>query len=68
MKLNEYLKTKKLSAKDFAKMIGVTEMSVHRYRKNLSVPATMIMSKIIQVTGNKVGFADFIGEQQPVNK
>lgn len=64
MKLNEYLKSQKLTVKDFAILIGVTEMSVYRYKNGTAVPATPVMAKIMETTSNQVGFADFIQTPQ----
>lgn len=60
MKLNEYLKTNKISNREFAKMIGVHEFSIPRYRKGRSIPSLSTLVKIREATNGQVDAEDFL--------
>lgn len=68
MKLDEYLKTNKISNRDFAKMIGVHEFSVPRYRRDKSIPSLPTLVKIREATHGQVDAEDFIQTPQLESK
>jgi hypothetical protein len=62
MKLSEYLKTKSITAAEFARQIGAkSRATVHRYTDEFScrVPHPEMMRKIFEVTGGAVSPSDF---------
>ena len=59
MTLDEYLRQQKLTEASFAEVIGSTQQSVHRYRRNTRVPRPAVMERIVAATGGKVSPDDF---------
>ncbi|MCC4240350.1 helix-turn-helix domain-containing protein [Thalassospira povalilytica] len=60
MKLSQYLDNDhKGTRAEFSSLIGVTPMALHRYENGDRTPRKDVMAKIHEVTGGKVGPADF---------
>ncbi|WP_269537031.1 helix-turn-helix domain-containing protein [Cerasicoccus fimbriatus] len=59
MKLAEYLIKTRMRPSEFAKLIGVTRMSIHRYITEDRVPEPHIISRIARVTRGNVTAGDF---------
>ena len=58
-KLADYLARKGLNPAQFAALIGVSQVAVHRYLHMQRTPHRRVMAKIIEVTGGKVTADDF---------
>lgn len=61
MDLESYRNKNGITRKQFAQMIGVTQMTVGRYERGLLIPSPENMRKIYDVTGGQVSPADFYG-------
>ena len=59
MKLKDYLKKKKISCKEFARMLGVTPQTISNYNSGKSYPSRNTVKKIEKLTGGKVKQRDF---------
>ena len=59
MKLPAYLKAKKISESEFARIIGVNQAVINRYCREKRIPQPEIMDKIHAATYGKVGPGDF---------
>ena len=62
MKLSVYLKTKGIKNRDFAKLIGVHELSIPRYNTGKSTPSLPTMQKIREATNGDVDIDDFLSK------
>lgn len=60
MTLADYLIAVEKSAADFAKEVGVTPVSMHRYLRGARVPKKAIMQRICLATAGLVTANDFI--------
>lgn len=65
MTLDEYLRTNGISEAAFAAAIGVTQPTVHRYRRGLRVPEPEAMRRIRAATGDLVLPNDFHAADMP---
>lgn len=59
MKLNDFLRLTGMSARQFAKGIGVTPQSMSRYLHHGRVPRSQVMQRIYTVTQGAVTPNDF---------
>jgi transcriptional regulator with XRE-family HTH domain len=59
MKLRDYLKSNKISARAFGDLIGVCELSMHRYVTGKRVPTASVMQKVLENTDGAVTPNDF---------
>lgn len=62
MKLSEYLHHEKLTAREFADLIGVTSEAVRLYLAGRRVPRPKQMAAIFDATGGKVRPNDFFDQ------
>lgn len=62
MRLTDYLTKEEITTSEFARRIGVDQMSVGRYRRGERIPRPDIMQKITVATGGRVGPADFYSD------
>lgn len=60
MTLDEYLRTEGLTEKAFAKIVGVSQPHVHRYRTGESWPSRDAMIRIREATDYQVTSEDFL--------
>jgi len=65
MKLEEYLKLKKLSLRKFAKLIGVTHGHVSQILRKKKSPSLLLAKQIEKVTDGKVTIYDLIEPDAP---
>jgi transcriptional regulator with XRE-family HTH domain len=65
MRLERYLKRKKISPEQFADRIGVHSTTVYRFLSGLAFPKTSNLKKISEATEGKVGPNDFMGVERP---
>lgn len=61
MQLGDYLKKHKLTAQQFAPLIGVKWAAVYRYVNGVRVPTKPVMHKIFEATGGEVTPNDIFG-------
>lgn len=59
MKLAQWLKANKVSARKFSEMIGVGQVAGHRYKHGQRIPEPQVMLRIMQVTKGAVTANDF---------
>ena len=59
MRLQEYLGASNVSEAEFGKLLGVSQVAVHRYVTGQRIPAREIMTKIISATDGNVLPNDF---------
>ena len=59
MKLLDYLNQQKLSPKQFAPMVGVSDESIRRYCKGTRKPNAEVMTSLMKATKGKVQPNDF---------
>lgn len=59
MNLKEYRSSSRLTQKQLAKMIGVTELSVIKYEEGRTIPSKDVMLRIYEVTSGTVTPNDF---------
>ena len=59
MTLDEWKKRSNLSDTEIAAAIGVSRLSVFRYRQGEMMPRKKVMLKIVEMTGGKVLPSDF---------
>jgi len=59
MFLDPYMKMYAISNEVLAEKLGVSPVTVHRYRKKKRVPEPEIMQRIYEITGGKVTPNDF---------
>jgi len=59
MKLDSWLKQTDTTEKAFAELIGKTQQSVNRYRRDAQVPDLRTMAKITEHTSGAVCMEDF---------
>lgn len=59
MTLSEYLRTHRISQRDFARRLGVTQTAIWRYASRERVPSARLMSLIVDATGGDVTPNDF---------
>jgi len=62
MKLKQYLKDNKIRMRDFAKIIGVHELTVLRLRDGETNPSLQTALKIRDATEGQVGIEDLVKE------
>jgi transcriptional regulator with XRE-family HTH domain len=62
MQLRDHLSAEKVSIPDFARAIGVSVQTVHRYLSGERIPRPEIMQKIKAATDGKVQPNDFFAE------
>ena len=60
MKLKTYLKRRKLTAKAFAKQIGITRQAVHYYVTGQRTPQLGIAIDIVKATNGEVTLRDLL--------
>lgn len=60
MTLTEYLKTHRITATDFAALIGRSKSFVSRLRTGEAAPSLETLQQIQRVTGGQVTPADFV--------
>jgi transcriptional regulator with XRE-family HTH domain len=60
MKLDQFISESGLSRADFAKAIGVSEVSVTRYIGGSRIPRPVVLAKISEVTKGSVTPNDFL--------
>lgn len=60
MHLSDYLSTEKISQEAFAALIGVSDVTVHRWVTGKSRPAWTHVGPIERETGGKVTAQDFV--------
>jgi transcriptional regulator with XRE-family HTH domain len=60
MKLDQFLAEKDMSRAEFAKAIGVSEVSVTRYIGRTRIPQPAVMARINDVTNGQVTPNDFL--------
>lgn len=63
MKLAAYLSSTDVSRDDFARRIGVSGVSVHRYISGVRIPRPDTMARIVAATGGAVQPNDFFLSQ-----
>lgn len=59
MTLQEYLDESGVSRGQLAELLGVSEVTVHRYLKKGTIPNAHVMPKVVAATGGKVQPNDF---------
>jgi transcriptional regulator with XRE-family HTH domain len=59
MRLRDYLDARNLTMAEFAGLIGVAPMTIHRYLNNGRIPRTDVMLAIIEATEGHVTADDF---------
>lgn len=59
MTLDAYLKEHGLSTHAFARLTGLDQAAIHRYRRGERIPRPMSMGIIVQATNGAVTPADF---------
>lgn len=59
MTLDSYLTANKITEADFAALIGSTQSTVNRLRKNGQIPSKELMAAIFMKTGGAVRADDF---------
>lgn len=62
MKLKKYLKLAKITQKDFAEQLGVTQASISHWCDGSQLPRQETMRKILVLTGGEVTLADFYND------
>ena len=65
MKLDRYLKRKKMTPEAFAALIEVHPTTVYRFIQGLSFPKSGNLKKIAEVTGGSVTPNDFVNVTRP---
>jgi len=60
MKLENYLKSKGLSYRKFAKLVGVDHSAIYRYSKQTATPSLKVAVKINEVTKGKVPMSSLL--------
>jgi transcriptional regulator with XRE-family HTH domain len=60
MTLNEWLDKHRMSQSELAKILGVSEGTISRWRRGINTPGLDIAIKIQDVTNSQVGLADLI--------
>jgi transcriptional regulator with XRE-family HTH domain len=60
MTLDQYLKDKNVSTRDFAKDIDVTTEAVRLYRRGLRFPRLEVLRSIMTATNGRVTANDFM--------
>jgi transcriptional regulator with XRE-family HTH domain len=61
MRLADYLSREGISDTEFAAMIGVSRMSVGRYRSGERRPEWDVLARIVEATRGEVTANDFLG-------
>jgi transcriptional regulator with XRE-family HTH domain len=67
MKLETYLTTKKIRHADFAKELGVTQVTVSRYANGARKPSLAMALKIEDLTKKKVRVSDWFDIPEEVS-
>jgi DNA-binding transcriptional regulator YdaS (Cro superfamily) len=62
MKLGTYLTLHKIKQGDFAKLIGVSQVQIHRYCRGARIPRAVHVARIVAATGGAVTLEDFVGD------
>ena len=60
MDLKEYLRSRRITHKEFAKMIGVSQTSVTYYANKIRAPSLATCLKITEVTSKRVTLDDLL--------
>jgi len=60
MDLEKYIKSRKISYRKFAKLVGINHAAIFRYAKKTSTPSLKIAIKINEVTKGVVPMASLI--------
>lgn len=60
MKLETFLTENEMSRSDFARIVGVSEVSICRYIANQRMPKRDVLSKIMEATNGAVTPNDFV--------
>jgi transcriptional regulator with XRE-family HTH domain len=72
MRLHSYLKDQRITAEQFAAMVGASTSGVRKWLYEDRTPRPDMIAKIQEVTGGAVTFNDFIGtgisEGEPANE
>lgn len=64
MRLKQYLDNNGISGAEFARMIGTSQVTVHRYTKGLRFPYPETIAKIHKATKGKVTVRDWYEQAQ----
>jgi transcriptional regulator with XRE-family HTH domain len=65
MKLDRYLKRKKITPEDFAALIPVHPTTIYRFLNGLSFPKSGNIRRISEVTNGSVTANDFVDVKRP---
>jgi transcriptional regulator with XRE-family HTH domain len=65
MTLKQYMTTHGISQVEMARMLGVRQPTIHRYREGLQVPGARVMQRLIDVTRGEVAPNDFFRMPRP---
>lgn len=65
MKLDDYLRSNRITASEFARRIGASFQAVDRYRKNQRIPCRTLMRRIVEATEGHVMPNDFFDLPNP---
>ena len=60
MKLRDYLESRNLSSKEFAKLVGISAASVDNYLAGRRTPTLKIARKIEEITHGRVRCMDLV--------
>lgn len=64
MKLNDFLKNKKMKVSEFANLIKVPQPMISKWKNGNSLPNKENMKKIIKITENEVQPNDFYEDEE----
>jgi len=59
MTIKEYITENNLTLVEFARLIGITKVTLWNYMNNKRKPCFKVMKKIMQATKNKINHNDF---------
>ena len=59
MKLKDYLKKNKITGKEFARLIDVSEVTVSGYVRGKGIPSNEVFERILDITKGEVTPNDF---------
>jgi transcriptional regulator with XRE-family HTH domain len=62
-KLRNYLKVHNIKQCEFAKLLGINNITLWRYLQGSRIPRLKIMKKIIELTNGYVTANDFFGDK-----
>ena len=68
MRLEQYLRDNAISGAAFARMIGTSQVSVHRYVNGHRFPSPKTIAKIFEATKGKVTVRDWYEQAQEASQ